>query len=156
MVNEYSICINCGCLLHYQEVTGPNMAGMFWVSADDGTYGSHVRTHEDEYHSHKFDSLAAEILWMLSLDSCQDDDLGEAESFGWFALFKDFHAILEVDCMGRVYVTRMFSEEETMAEWSLILDDYETFCDAADTEEEYEDWHADDRTEPDYTWDYAH
>lgn len=101
--NSYSICANCGNILHYQEIRESNVIGMSWVSLDDGTYGEHVPTNADDYESPKFGSdIRAEILWTLSLDSNQTEDLGEAESFGWFAYFKDFCAILSADSQGFV------------------------------------------------------
>ncbi|UQA91648.1 hypothetical protein [Streptomyces halobius] len=51
--------------------------------------------------SPKFSSALAERLWTFTLESGQDDDLGD-ESFGWFDLFKGENAILMTDDQGFV------------------------------------------------------
>lgn len=73
----------------------------------------------------KFDSAAAEILWLWSLDSGQDEDCGTAEyGNGWHALFRDDRAILHVNSQGLVTAYAMAESRDLDAWWEEI----ETFA----------------------------
>jgi hypothetical protein len=84
--------------------------------------------------SRKFDNLLAEKLWDLSLSSNQDADLGDSETFGWYALFKGDSAILNTNSQGFVSVSVFESEEEAEKKWEELENEYSEFC--GDDEEE--------------------
>lgn len=84
--------------------------------------------------SHKFDNLLAERLHGSSLESFQDADLGDAETFGWHALFKGDKAILNTNSQGFVSVTVYESEEEAEAKWEELENEYSDFCGEDDEE----------------------
>lgn len=148
--NDYSICQHCGNFIYRLMVENFTT----WVAEDPELSDVHMPTLPDEYRSHKFgDDIRAEILWTLSLDTQQDDTLGEAETFGWYALFGEFNAILMTDCAGNVGVTVFDSYDECALEWSDIEDHYDEWIDSAT------DWREADRTEDDYddyAWDYRY
>jgi len=94
--------------------------------------------------SHKFGhSPLAEALWVVSLDSGQDDEAGNTDTIGWFALFHFNQAetieiglivndsvtvtvprgsyILGTDDQGFVWATRyLFKSEEVRNRWAAI------------------------------------
>lgn len=148
--NDYSICVNCGNVIHYTVTDDSAM----WTMYGDSESTGHVRTHPNEYRSHKFSSIEAEILWQLSLESAQSDDLGESNTFGWYALFRDFSAILMEDCCGNVSADVFERYTDCEAEWERIADDYDEWAGDNVT-----DWREADRTEDgydDYLWDYRY
>lgn len=55
--------------------------------------------------SEKFSSPLAEGLYNLTLESNEDDRVGDCQTFGWFALFREEKAILSVDSAGFVDAT---------------------------------------------------
>lgn len=76
-----------------------------WIRNDSDLYCGdlpHQPYPEGVYHSYKFSSELAEILHLFSMDSSQDEELGEADTFGWYALFRDCSAILACDSQGFV------------------------------------------------------
>ena len=52
----------------------------------------------------KFSCDLAEDLYDYTLTNDQDEDLGDSETFGWFALFREDGAILSIDSQGFVDV----------------------------------------------------
>jgi len=146
-LNNYSLCTRCLAVI---SLPGGNFT---WVDESDRSscYGGyHLPTNIHEYESDKFNNdIQAEILFRFSLDSGQDEELGEAETFGWFALFASFGAILNTDCVGSVTVARYDSETAARESWSDLESEYEAWEASGD------DWREDDRTD-DYAWDYAH
>lgn len=84
--------------------------------------------------SAKFSCFLAERLWEASLDSGQDADLGEAETFGWFALFKEEKAILLTNSQGFVTVEVYASVEEAEERWAKLEVAYEDWCEENDEE----------------------
>lgn len=84
--------------------------------------------------SEKFSNYLAEELWEASLDSSQDAELGESESFGWFALFAEECAILHTDSRGFVSVSVLDSEEAARNSWAKLEEDYEMWCEQNDEE----------------------
>jgi hypothetical protein len=94
--------------------------------------------------------MYAEILDCFALESSETESLGDADTFGWFACFEDFLAILNTDSQGFVTATVYDTLEEVKDAWWTIRSAYEAWEDASD------DWREADRTEPDYSWDYAH
>lgn len=101
-INNYSICVNC------DEVIHTLFSGSFVWREDDGNLlcrKTQRHIPNENYRSHKFgNDIRAEILWGMTLDNGQTEDLGEADTFGWFAYFKDFRAILQADSEGFVSV----------------------------------------------------
>ncbi|MFI0265599.1 hypothetical protein [Streptomyces luteogriseus] len=85
--------------------------------------------------SRKFDNFLAEKLWDSSLSSFQDADLGESETFGWYALFRGYNAILHTNSQGFVSVTVHGSEEETESKWEELEAAYSEFCGDEDEDE---------------------
>lgn len=86
----------------------------------------------------KFDSALAERLWTLSLDSIQDDELGDFEGFGWHALFVRDRAILVTGSQGFVTATTYQDESTTREAWAVLGRRYEdvrvrSVIDALDT-----------------------
>lgn len=76
---------------------------------------------------HKFSSPLAEDLYGEALESWQDDELGDAETFGWFALFLDAQAILEVGSQGFVSVTTYDTRVGAEEAWKGLERQYEGF-----------------------------
>lgn len=74
--------------------------------------------------SEKFSSPLAEELYECTLESFQDDDLGDAETFGWFALFREGGAILSCDSRGFVSVE---TPDDVSARWMELSDRWEWF-----------------------------
>ncbi len=72
----------------------------------------------------KFSSPLAEELHEQSLSSFQDDELGDSETFGWFALFRDEEAILHVDSRGFV---SLVDTEDVNTYWMSLSDRWEWF-----------------------------
>lgn len=71
-----------------------------------------------EWSSHKFSAPLAERLHTLTLDSNQDDDLGDADTFGWFARFNAERAMLSVDSQGFVGVAVFESAADLASAWA--------------------------------------
>lgn len=67
----------------------------------------------------KFASDLAEELYALTVEGLQDEEFGDSEGFGWYALFKDEGVILSVDSQGFV-TTR--EPVDVPAEWNLLRD----------------------------------
>lgn len=76
------------------------------------------------WQSHKFETPFAERLWTLSLDGNQDDELGEAEGFGWYALFRSERAILGVTSDGYVQATHFPHGPALELDWAEIQVQY--------------------------------
>ena len=76
---------------------------------------------------HKFSGPLAEDLHGETLSSWQDDELGDAETFGWFALFVNAQAILKVDSQGLVDVTTYDTMVDTEEAWEDLEERYEDF-----------------------------
>lgn len=74
--------------------------------------------HLEAWESRKFSAPLAERLWTLTLDSNQDEELGDAESFGWFARFDHERAMLSVDSQGFVGVSVFESESDLKSAWA--------------------------------------
>lgn len=88
------------------NIITPNSEGK-WMNEDSGFYCGntpHQPYPEGVYNSHKFSSELAELLWLFTLDSSQDDEIGESETFGWNALFSAEKSILSVNSLGFVTV----------------------------------------------------
>jgi len=68
--------------------------------------------------SSKFSSEQAETLWEYSLSGLQDDELGEADTFGWFALFEEERAILSTGSQGFVHAAFYDSADEMSLAWT--------------------------------------
>jgi len=130
MFKNYSICSRCGAVIEKRQLSH----GEEWESF--GEYmcvnnNAHFPTNPEEYRSEKFgNDIRAEILWQFSFESVQDDDLGDVSDFGWFALFKEFNAILEMDSRGFVRVSVYESEELTMDMWEGLNVEYSEWMDA--------------------------
>jgi hypothetical protein len=80
-----------------------------------------------DYVSSKFDSRLAEELYDWTMDSSEDASLGESESFGWFALFRDERAILAVNSQGFVGVRQYETVTGVLAAWDGLEADYANF-----------------------------
>lgn len=69
----------------------------------------------------KFDTAAAEILWLWSLGSGQDEDCGDAQyGDGWHALFRAERAVLHTDSRGFVSAWRVPESEDLDKVWEEI------------------------------------
>lgn len=69
----------------------------------------------------KFSSAAAEIFWMWSLESLQDEDCGNAEfGNGWHALFRDERVILHNSSQGFVSAWQVPESEGLEKAWAKI------------------------------------
>lgn len=84
--------------------------------------------------SEKFSNFFAQELWDASLDSGQDETLGESDTFGWFALFKSDHAILHTGSQGFVSVDVLDSEQEAVEKWAKIEAEYDKWSAENDDE----------------------
>lgn len=96
--------------------------------------------------SHKFDGdLITERLYDYTLFSGQDADLGDSDTFGWFALFGfgsdlEFRvftggaagSILDVDSQGFVSRTDYATRTELDAEWERLESEYDAFMTCED------------------------
>lgn len=80
----------------------------------------HFCEHVQGWESAKFDSPLAERLWALSLDLGQDAELGEAEGFGWYALFAGEHAILAANSQGFVWVSLYADADAARTAWAEV------------------------------------
>lgn len=87
--------------------------------------------------SAKFPNAAAEVVHSWTLDSGQDEECGEQDRDGWFALFKNpddstidgpmgAGVILCAISNGAVQVTRFDTEEELSRDWAKIVAESET------------------------------
>lgn len=101
--------------------------------------------------SNKFDSELAERLYNLSLDSSQNDSVGNADELGWFARFDDELAIVGEYAAGFVTVWEYPNPEALSAAWQHILDDY---ADYNEDEEAYGFGYGDDGDDGDDEGDY--
>lgn len=72
----------------------------------------------------KFASRLAEELYDYTSESLQDGDLGDSETFGWFALFREEGAILSVDSQGFVAAETLRDVE---AAWRKLSDRWAWF-----------------------------
>jgi hypothetical protein len=77
--------------------------------------------------SGKFDGQLAEELYGYTLDSSEDASLGEAETFGWFALFRDERAILAVNSQGFVSAREYETTGAALIAWDAIETEYSNF-----------------------------
>jgi hypothetical protein len=68
----------------------------------------------------KFGSSLAERLYSLSLERWQSEELGDADTFGWYALFPAERSILHIDSMGFVYATQYESRGMCKNVWGAI------------------------------------
>lgn len=103
-----------------------------WIRNDSDLYCGdlpHQPYPEGVYHSYKFSSELAEILYLFSLDSSQDDEIGESDTFGWYALYRDLSAILAVDSQGFVTVSVYDNDEPVSVEtvWNELEGQWEAF-----------------------------
>lgn len=99
---EERLCKHCGELITPSITDDERWSGEYSHAGLGNS--DHAPYEEGEYDSFKFSSELAEILWIFTLDSGQDDDCGEADTFGWYALFRDIDCILSVDSRGSVTV----------------------------------------------------
>lgn len=148
MLENYSICSRCDSLI--------SRIFSAWVTDSDNdicAQGFHVPTEEADYVPSKFGSLKTEILWHLSLDSYQDEETGESDSFGWYALFQEFSSILYTNSQGFVSSVEYPTREALMEEWNGIESDYARWlAEDPNTYDAEADWREPDRTEPDYVF----
>lgn len=70
--------------------------------------------------SSKFSCELAEELWEQVLDSFQDEEFGDSDKFGWFALFREAGAILSVNSQGFVDVSL---PDNLDAAWNTLRDE---------------------------------
>jgi hypothetical protein len=77
--------------------------------------------------SEKFSNGLAERLWLLSLDSGQDEELGTSEGFGWHALFASHCAILDEDSQGALSVTTYDTEALARQAWKELGEEFEAW-----------------------------
>ena len=75
----------------------------------------------------KFNSQEDEDLYDLSLDSGQDEEIGDCGDLGWFGLFKSGLAILCEDGQGFITVDRYKTTKDLMLAWEYIEEDYERY-----------------------------
>lgn len=92
-------------------------------------------TNEDNWPptSRKFSSHRAERLYGYTLESGQDEDLGDSD-WGWFALFKDELSILEVDSRGFVSVSVHEDDTALAAEWDSLCEAWDADNDEGEDE----------------------
>lgn len=87
----------------------------------------------------KFESSWAEHLWKLSRETWQAAELGEAESFGWYAFFPKELSILHEDSLGFVWVKSYASDKECRKAWKGLRQAWYVFQeDEQDSLDEYE------------------
>lgn len=84
-----------------------------------------------------FSSSWAERLYKLTLETWQADELGEAETFGWYAHFPAERTILWIDSLGFVYDKRYASRKECNKAWRKLELEWAEFVLAENEEEEY-------------------
>jgi hypothetical protein len=77
--------------------------------------------------SEKFSDGLAERLYDASLDSGEDDSLGDSEGFGHYALFADERAILVTNSVGFVFVNGYATVEETREAWASLQAEHERY-----------------------------
>lgn len=97
----------------------------------------------------KFETCAdqdlGERLYGITLDGGCDDELGDAETFGWFALILGIDTsdprcfIVSTDAQGFFYYDEYASPSLANNVWSHLEREYETFTENADAEEVGED-----------------
>lgn len=128
MFENYSICSRCA-----QIINKLNHADV-WVGEDDRSacYGMrHVPSNPDTYKSIKFgNDIRAEILYILSLDSNENESVGDADTFGYYALFHEFNAIMEINSQGFVSIHVHNSPAMVSADWNNIERDYDGWLDS--------------------------
>lgn len=110
------LCRYCNNIIN-QKISGN------WTTEESEYFCGNLRHQpypEGIYHSYKFSCELAEILHLFSLDSSQDDEIGESDTFGWYALYRDLSAILAVDSQGAVTVSVYDNDEPVSVEtvWS--------------------------------------
>jgi hypothetical protein len=125
MLENYSICSVCDFLLKkdtfglWRDIDG-------YHSRLDPQKHLHTATNPEKYDSHKYGKdIRVEILDIMSGLGFTDEDLGEADTFGFFALFLSEFAILEEDSCGFVFATFYASLAEVEKAWSDIEADYD-------------------------------
>lgn len=128
MFEKYSLCVISDCDAFIELRQG------IWWDEDNNAVGfefhKHIPYKDGEYKSHKFgDDIRAEILYCWDISGNSDESLGETENFGYYALFKEFKAILEIDNYGFVYVYAYDSSEAVKNAWDHKEQDYRDWLD---------------------------
>lgn len=91
----------------------------------------------------KFDCKLAEILYSQASDGFATEQLGDAETFGWYGLFLKNPeqgegyggTIIREDSQGFVDVWfESTSDKDINDEWHTLEREYELFCEMADKE----------------------
>lgn len=75
----------------------------------------------------KFDSLLAEHLYGLSLESQQDDEVGSVQELGWYGLFNQERAILWETNQGFVYAQDYDNDNALILAWAVVETEYRNF-----------------------------
>jgi hypothetical protein len=86
-------------------------------------------------------------LYKLTMDSAQDEDLGDVEGFGWYGLFNGvgvrdgetgeivtIYAIVSEDNQGFFDVYEYDTEKELMEAWEELQDEYEKWEESGEEE----------------------
>lgn len=146
MFENYSICSRCNVLIDY-------LGELYTWVGEDGRSACYQEMHTPydfvNYRSEKFgNDIRAEILWQMSLNSSQESDLGDADTFGYYALFSEFYAILEVDSSGFVDIHMYESPEMAKADWKNIESDYDDWLNSSEDDHYFAEYYGGD-TEPD-------
>lgn len=80
---------------------------------------SEWKAEEMEY-SDKFASILAKEFYEKTMDSQHDEELGDSDNFGWFAIFNEDRVIVQVDGYGFVYATQHDSDAAVSEAWDEI------------------------------------
>jgi hypothetical protein len=121
MFENWFLCVLCNDVIEKRQ-------GIWWDESNNAVgfgFHKHIPTDPEQYYSHKYGGdIRTEILYTWNLTSNYDDSVGETDTFGYYSVLYDFHAILEVDSEGFVFSHHYDSREATINAWNHKIDDY--------------------------------
>ncbi len=95
-----------------------------WESTDclGGVNAGHPHALHDDAHpykSHSHDGELSAVLEIIFMGGDHDDDFGDVDTFGHFALFRDCRSIMYTDSQGFVYHMTYNTPEECEKAWEV-------------------------------------
>jgi len=90
---------------------------------------------ENEMNAVHVDDKETDVHWQGTLNDFHNDELGNANTFGWFAVFFDDRVILETDSYGFVWKSTFDTDLEVHAAWQELMSQWAEYDMSECTEE---------------------